>query len=147
MKNFEENASLRAYIRLQEQIAEAYHEIAVRQGLSDSAQMILFALWEMGEGCTQKDICGYTYLNKQTVNSSVHRMEENGYICFQPGVGREVRILLTDGGRALLEEKVLPIVRAESAVFDSMTDGERQELLRLTRLYLDRFRAGTAQIR
>ncbi|MDO5298703.1 MAG: MarR family transcriptional regulator [Clostridia bacterium] len=147
MKNFEENASLRAYIRLQEQIAEAYHEIAVRQGLSDSAQMILFALWELGEGCTQKDICGYTYLNKQTVNSSVHRMEENGYICFQPGVGREVRILLTDGGRALLEEKVLPIVRAESAVFDSMTDGERQELLRLTRLYLDRFRAGTAQIR
>ena len=45
------------YIRLQHRIDEHYHELAVRQKLSDSALLVLWTLVDLGEGCTQRDIC------------------------------------------------------------------------------------------
>jgi len=57
------------FMQLEHQIDEFYHELAVKQNLSDSALLVLWALLELGEGCTQRDICGQFALSKQTVHS------------------------------------------------------------------------------
>lgn len=137
---FEKHPFLQAFDRLNHAIDELYHEIATKQGLSDSGYAILQAILVLGNGCTQTDIYKYTLLNKQTVNSSAKKLNQDGLIAFQPGVGRELNIYLTPKGEAFVREKILPIEQAENEVFAEMTDKEQQEILRLMEKYLTSFR-------
>lgn len=84
------------FLRLDHQIEEFYHELAVRLGLSDSAFQVLWSVAELGEGCTQRDICRQFFLSKQTAHSSVRKLEQEGVLMLRPGSGREVAIFLTD---------------------------------------------------
>ena len=59
------------YLQLQHPIDEFYHELAVRQRLSDSALLLMWTMLELGEGCTQTDICRKFAITKQTFHSSV----------------------------------------------------------------------------
>ena len=59
---------------------ELYHDIAVKMGLSDSAFGILYWLDDLGDGCLQRDVCVASGLTKQTVNSSVHKLERTGFV-------------------------------------------------------------------
>ena len=58
---------------------ELYHDIAVKMGLYDSAFGILYWLDDLGDGCLQRDVCVASGLTKQTVNSSVHKLERTGF--------------------------------------------------------------------
>ncbi len=117
------------------------------QGFSDSAYAILQAILVLGNGCTQTEIYKYTLMNKQTVNSSVKRLDQDGVIEFQTGVGRELKIYLTAKGEALVREKILPIEQAENKVFEEMTKKEHQEILRLMEKYLLSFRNKIEKLR
>ena len=68
------------YICLQHRIDEFYHGLAVRQKLSDSALLVLWTLVDLGEGCTQRDICLQFSLTKQTVHSSVRKLAKEGVL-------------------------------------------------------------------
>ena len=138
---FEKHPVLQEFDRLNNAIDELYHEIAARQGLSDSAYGILQAILVLGNGCTQTEIYKYTLLNKQTVNSSAKKLNQDGLIDFQPGAGRELQIYLTPKGEAFVREKILPIEQAENKIFEEMTDKEHQEILRLMEKYLTSFRS------
>jgi len=141
-----QNSTLVEFDRLNRQIDELYREIAAEQGLSESAYSILQAVLILGDGCTQTDIYRYSWMNKQTVNSSVKRLKQDGIIKFLPGSGREQRIFLTEAGERLVSEKIMPIEQAESSVFDEMTDEEQAEILRLTNKYLTSFRKRVRKI-
>ena len=52
---FKQNQVLQEFDRISNLINEFYHEIALKQGLSDSAYEILQAILVLGEGCTQTD--------------------------------------------------------------------------------------------
>ena len=134
------------YIQLQHQIDEFYHELAVRQGLSDSALLVLWSLEELGEGCTQTDICRQFALTKQTVHSSVRKLSGDGLLSLLPGPGREVRVYPTEAGRALLREKVLPIKRAEESASRRMGEDGLAAMLQLTQKWLALFREEAASI-
>ena len=138
---FEKHPVLQEFDCFNNTIRELYHEIAVMQGLSDSAYAILQAILVLGNGCTQTEIYKYTLLNKQTVNSSAKKLSRDGLIDFKPGVGRELKIYLTPKGEALVREKILPIEQAENKIFEEMTDNEHQEILRLMEKYLKSFRS------
>lgn len=138
---FEKHPVLQEFDRFNNTIRELYHEIAVMQGLSDSAYAILQAILVLGNGCTQTEIYKYTLLNKQTVNSSAKKLSRDGLIDFKPGGGRELKIYLTPKGEALVREKILPIEQAENKIFEEMTDNEHQEILRLMEKYLKSFRS------
>lgn len=127
------------YLSLQHQIDEYYHELAVKQRLSDSALLVLWALLELGEGCTQRDICGQFALSKQTVNSSVRKLAKEGILSLRPGTGREVRVYPTDLGRALIQEKIAPIKNAEEAASLTMGEEDLAAMLRLTRKWFELF--------
>ena len=134
------------YIRLQHQIDEFYHELAVRQKLSDSALLVLWTLVDLGEGCTQRDICLQFSLTKQTVHSSVRKLAEEGFLSLQPGPGREVRVFLTEAGHALIQEKVMPLKGAEEAASRRMGEEELTAMLRLTRKWFSLFQEEAASI-
>ena len=67
---------------------ELYHDIAVKMGLSDSAFGILYWLDDLGDGCLQRDVCVASGLTKQTVNSSVHKLERTGFVELRVEQGR-----------------------------------------------------------
>ena len=134
------------YIRLQHQIDECYHELAVRQKLSDSALLVLWTLLELGEGCTQTDICRQFALTKQTVHSSVQKLAKDGFLSLRPGPGREVRVYPTETGRALIQEKILPLKNAEEAASRRMGTDELETMLHLTRKWLSHFQEAAASI-
>lgn len=141
-----QNETLVEFDRLNRQIDELYYEIAAKQGLSESAYSILQAVLVLGEGCTQTDIYRYSWMNKQTVNSSVKRLNQDGLITFVHGSGREKKIFFTDIGKEVVNEKLLPFEQAESCVFDEMTAEEQAEILRLTNKYLTAFREKVKEI-
>jgi len=134
------------FLRLQYQIDGAYHKLAAKQNLSDSALLVLWSLLEAGEGCTQRDICDQFALSKQTVHSSVRKLAREGLLSLQPGPGREVRVFPTDRGRALIQEKIVPIQEAEKAASLRMGTGKLAEMLRLNREWFQLFREESASI-
>lgn len=119
---------------------ELYHGVAVRMGLSDSAFDILYVLDDLGDGCLQKDVCAASGMTKQTVNTSVHKLERAGVVELKVERGRGTHLHLTEAGHALVAECIRPVVRAEEEAFANMAPEECAELLRLSRTYLEHLR-------
>ena len=134
------------FLRLDHQIEEFYHELAVRLGLSDSAFQVLWSVAELGEGCTQRDICRQFFLSKQTAHSSVRKLEQEGGLMLRPGSGREVAIFLTEKGKALVGEKVVPAMEAERAAARGLQAAEWETALRLMRKWFGLFREAAEAI-
>lgn len=133
MKPFQEE-SLREFNRLCRRYDSVCHELALAAGLSDSAFAILYYILEEGEGCSQGELCGGVCLSKQTVHSSVRKLEGEGILALEGG-----RVRLTAEGRRLAEERVLPVMELENAAFRDMDPRDRRELMALTARYLRRF--------
>lgn len=122
--------------RLYKAMEDTYHAAAVAAGLSDSGFLILYALAELGDGCTQQEIARHYYASKQTIHSSIKGLEKKGYLTMSPGPGRDRRILLTPEGRQALEEKLTPVFQRENQVMEALAPEEIQTLLALTRKYV-----------
>ena len=75
-----QNRALKEFDSLYKMIDDVYHEIALSMHLTDSAFLILYCLLELGDGCSQKDICKLYSISKQTVNSSVKSLEDKGIL-------------------------------------------------------------------
>lgn len=131
---------LREYNRVYKETNEIYHSIAKGLGLSDSAFDVFYALYILGDGCQQKDICGYSYTSKQTIHSSIRRLEQEELLEARPGRGREIRIFPTQAGRLLMKEKIAPVVEAENRALLRLPQKERQQFLRLLREYAGNLR-------
>lgn len=133
MKPFQE-VSLREFDRLYRRYDQVYHGLALSAGLSDSAFAILYYILEEGEGCSQGELCGSMFLSKQTIHSSVRKLEREGVLALEGG-----RLRLTPEGRRLAEERVRPVMELENAAFLDMDPRDRRELLALTARYIHLF--------
>ena len=80
---------------LEKDIDSIFTRAAVHVGLSDSAFDILYALEAYGDGCSQKDLCERCWMGKQTINSSIKRLCEQGILEKTAGPGRTTTISLT----------------------------------------------------
>ncbi len=97
-----------------------YRDMATSMGFSDSAFQILFALAQLDEGCLQRDICSMVCLSKQTVGSSIHKLQSEGVVYLKNAEkGRGTRVFLTDEGKRLVKERVMPAYEADLEVFAS----------------------------
>lgn len=132
----QQKSALNEFNQLYKELDELYHAVALKAGLSDSALDILYSLCVLGDGCLQKEICQLAFISKQTVNSSIRKLEQQQYLVLQPGKGRDMHIYLTEAGQALVQEKVIPVIQAENQAFGRMTAAEQNELLRLNKIYL-----------
>lgn len=115
---------------------DLYREVTRTLDLSDSAFDIFYSIFQLGNGCLQKDICNLCFANKQTINSSIHTLARKNYLYLQRGRGRDMHIYLTDAGKRLIEEKIYPVIHRENNAVKQMDPEDFQELIRLADLYI-----------
>ena len=91
----------------------------------------------MNERATQKEICKYSYSNKQTVNSAVKRLRENGLLEITPSEEskREKIITLTEKGKKYAEKYILPMLEAEQNALLKMGKEKRELYFELMKLH------------
>lgn len=123
-----------------------YRRLARHFGLSESAFWILYTLEEFQQPVTQAQLCEYLSLSKQTINSGLKQLEQEGNIHLSSGPGRRKYLQLTPAGRQLAERTVRPVLRAEERAFLGMAGEERASLLALYRKYLSLLRQESEQI-
>ncbi len=116
---------MRELNRLYKELDDIYHNIALKLNLSDSAFIIFYTLCEVGEGCSQKDICSQAAISKKTINSAIQKLEQENYICMRHGKGRQMQIYLTEKGQKVLQEKIYPVMQIENNVFQKMEEQRR----------------------
>ncbi len=129
-----------SFSRLYKELDDLYHEIALKLEISDSAFTILYVLCKQGDGCLQKDICQQSYCSKQTINSSIRKLTQKGFLYLTPGQGRDKHIHLTEAGKAFVNDKIKPIIQIEDSSFSCLSPEERQTLLQLTQKFVNVFR-------
>ena len=132
--------------RLYKELDDIYHNIALKLNLSDSAFIIFYTLCEVGEGCSQKDICNQAAISKKTINSAIQKLEQEDYICMRHGKGRQMQIYLTEKGQKMLQEKIYPVMQIENNVFQKMEETEARELLRLFQKYVLQLQAEAREL-
>ena len=126
---------LKEYNHIYKEANDIYHEIARKLQLSDSALDIFYTIFEMGDNCLQRDICKASCMPKQTVNSSIRKLQTDGCLTLSPGKGRSMHIHLTPSGQKLIQEKLVPLIRIENDAFEDMTVEECEQLIHLNAKY------------
>lgn len=141
-----ERAKTRQYNRLLAQIDDIYHDIALHQGYSDSAMSILYTLVDHDGACLLSELVRQSGLSKQTVNSSLRKLEGDGVIVLEPAGGRAKRVCFTEQGTALAQKTVSRVLAAENKIYASWTDEEWELYIRLTERFLRQLRQEVKEI-
>lgn len=136
---FKQNKELREFIKQMREVDLLFHQFALQLQLSDSEFFVLFTLLEEGEGCLQKDVCEMYSIQKQTIHSTIKKLEKEGLIYLKQ-LKRGKGIYLTDKGHQIIDEKIMPIAIKENDIFEDMNSEERRMLIHLTKKYIDGLR-------
>ncbi len=118
------------------EIDAAYHTASVKLGLTDSERDILYILSQ--ESVSQSDICAYTGMSKQTVNSSVQKMIQSGILNPLSGERKE-KLTFTEKGKDHVSQTVDKLIQAENRIFTHWSKKEQQEFIALNQKYLEMF--------
>lgn len=125
------------YTHLAGEINALYHEAAVKMGISDSVQNILYVLCEKNGRCLQSEICKLSGISRQTINSALRNLKKDEIVCLEQGSGRNTVVCLTEKGEAFAAEKVEPLLAMENKIWNEWTPDEQQAYLTLTQKYRD----------
>ena len=117
-----------------------YHQASLKIGLSDSASRILYALYTAGGSCPLSDIYKDAGISKQTVNSALRKLEEEGAVRLEQHHGKAKLVFLTEQGRDKANQTVSRLVDAEIGAFASWSEEEIDTYMALTNKYLVTFR-------
>ena len=132
----EQRGALTAYNELYKEQDDLYRAAARGFGLSDCAFWVLYALREAERPMTQSDVCAAVYQPKQTVHSALKKLIGEGFLRLTEGRDRRSKYLvLTERGEALVRRTVDPVMAAETAAMDTLTEAERTQFLSLCRRY------------
>lgn len=119
---------------------EIYHIVSRRLGLSDACLWILYALRANGTGedCSllQSELCTILSLPKQTVNSALKKMEDDGCILLKSlDKTRCKQVCLTQKGLKLAQMTADRVISAENNTFAQLGEERVKTLLSLFREY------------
>ena len=107
-------------------ISMLYHDTLVKFGLTDNIGLILRFLNEFGDHCPLSSIYKTMGIRKQTINSSIRKLEAQGILYLEQTDGRSKRVVLTQKGRELIDNTVAQIHNAEVHALDDWTKEEIQ---------------------
>lgn len=123
-----------------------YHQASLKIGLSDSASRILYALYTAGGSCPLSDIYKDAGISKQTVNSALRKLEEEGTVRLEQHRGKAKLVFLTEQGKDKASQTVSRLVDAEIGAFASWSEEEIDTYISLTNKYLVTFREQVKKI-
>ena len=125
------------YTYLAGEINALYHKAAVKMGISDSVQNILYVLCEKDGKCLQSEISKLTGISRQTINSAIRKLEKEEIVYLKQGKGRNTILCLTEKGKKFSSEKIMPLHEIENKIWNEWTVEEQQQYLTLTKKYRD----------
>lgn len=122
-----------------------YHRLARAYSLPDCAFWLLYTLRSEEAPLTQTQLSEQLSLPKQTVNSALKKLVEEGVLRLEAADGnlKNKRVCLTEAGEAFLRRTVDRVFGVESAAAARLTEEERSALVALSQKLLDAFRAET----
>lgn len=136
MKNIQ-TGIIHRFNQINNEVEALYHKVSQKMGFADSEFTILYMLCDEGEGIDQSHIIEITGMSKQTVHSAVRRLEQEGILRLGDRTAHRKAILLSEKGRALIEEKFRPFMDAEESIYNSWTESEKELFLSLNRRYAE----------
>lgn len=117
---------------------DLYRNLAKKFKMSDCMIWILYILREDDRSVTQSDICNIMYMPKQTVNSSLKKMESEGYIeLLNINDKRSKQVCLTEKGVDLANNTVDIIISKENNALSKMDKEEQALFINLFKKYKD----------
>ncbi len=117
---------------------DLYRNLAKKFKMSDCMIWILYILREDDRSVTQSDICNMMYMPKQTVNSSLKKMEAEGYIeLLNINDKRSKQVCLTEKGVDLANNTVDIIISKENNALSKMDKEEQALFIDLFKKYKD----------
>lgn len=121
-----------------------YDDWAREQGLSSNSALILYALYEEKENCTQKSISQMWSIPKQTVNTILKEFSANGYIELSADKKdkRNKLIMLTPEGNAYASKIVDSLRKRELFAIDRMGLENITRMNDDTELFISLFKRG-----
>ena len=109
----------RRYNHIISEIDGIYHEISLKQGFTDSAMMILYTLADHDGSCLLSELVKLSGVSKQTINSALRKLEENGIVFLQPAGGKSKRVTLTEKGKQTASDTVEKTIAIENRIYES----------------------------
>lgn len=135
---------LKRYNYLVGEIDATYHELSTKFGLSDSMMRILYTICDNGTDCPLQKICRLTGLSKQTINSALRRLEQEGIVYLEPLSPKSKNVCLTEAGKQLTQQTAGRLHEMENAVFASWPPEDVEKYIALTEAYLHALREQAA---
>lgn len=125
-----------------------YHELAVHFQLSDSTLQVLYALLWLPSPCSPKDIVTFCCGNKQTIHSTLKKLEANDYLNIKifPQNRRSRQVFLTEKGKSLAKATAQQVIEIEEKAFAALSEEERENFLTLENKFFHHFRRETKEI-
>ena len=124
-----------------------YHEAAVKLGVSDSTMQILYTICMTGENyCQLSEIARLTGSSRQTIHSSVRKLEQEGVVCLKAKNGRDKIVYLTEYGKKIVEKTALRMIEIENDIFGGWTKEEKNTYVELTQRYLSSFQEKAGEL-
>lgn len=117
-----------------------YHHASLKLGLTDSASIVLYTLYDNGEDCLLSEIYKQSGVSKQTVNSAIRNLEKKHLIHLEQHSGRAKKVVLTDSGKEYVQKTVARLFDAEAAAFSSWTEEEISAHIGFMEKYIHSFR-------
>lgn len=125
---------------LTSEIDAAYHEAALRLGLSDSSMMVLYAACNNGGSCLLSDICKISGTSRQTIHSAIRRLEADGLLTLEADTGRKKKVCLTKKGMDRSQNTVAKLAALENDILSAWPQEDQEKYLELTQKYLHALR-------
>lgn len=117
-----------------------YHHASLKLGLTDSASIVLYTIYDNGEDCLLSDIYKQSGVSKQTVNSAIRNLEKKHIIYLEQHSGRAKKVVLTDTGKEYVQKTTARLFDAEAAAFASWTEKEINAHIGFMEKYIASFR-------
>lgn len=136
MAGYTSSNDMKRYNYLTNEIGNVYHEIALGFGISDSSMAVLYTVCDRGNECLLSDVMRLSGISKQTINSAIRKLENEGIIYLKNFTGKKKVICLTGKGNELTDRTVRRVIEIENIIFDSWDEKERELYLELTNRYL-----------
>lgn len=123
--------------QLLKEMDNIYNKLAKSSRISDTAFWIIYTIKNEEETYKQKDLCNMWFYSKQTINSSLKKLEEQNIIQLisVPGNKKDKKVILTEYGKQIAKELIEPVNEIEKKSLKKIK--KRREFLNLFKNYIE----------
>ncbi len=141
IRNIMFKEELNRYYSVWQKFNYVYGEWAKKHGLSVNGLLVLYAVYEGGEDCTQKKLGQKWLIPKQTINMILKDFEKIGYIELLPlqEDKRNKEIRFTTEGKNYADHIISELRKVEFLVIEKMGAERIKELNEDTELFVELF--------